>query len=262
MAGLAFQTTSLCGSAEYFDALSRLDGGSWGPVQLYVPNRSERSLYFKLFKGLASEQAAQFIDLSNPETSDFATIRHSLEACPDPDGLKYGLAGCKTEFFVGEAEIVAPGKIHCTATIKDTSKLRAPAREDRLVYTVEMTLVPQGNGSNEWKAISFKATLPAEVLPAPVSKIYNVGGDVVGPTLIHKVEPEHPSTVKVYGTVLLYVVVDSTGKTQQIRVRKSLEPSLDRNAVEAVKQWRFTPAKRNGEPVAIDAQIEVKYSHL
>ena len=41
-----------------------------------------------------------------------------------------------------------------------------------------------------------------------------------------------------------------------IRVVKSLERGLDAKAVEALKQWRFRPAERDGKPVSVSATIE------
>jgi TonB family protein len=40
---------------------------------------------------------------------------------------------------------------------------------------------------------------------------------------------------------------------------KSLEPGLDKRAVEAAQQWSFEPATRNGKPVRVEATVEVNF---
>ena len=82
------------------------------------------------------------------------------------------------------------------------------------------------------------------------------------PKVIYKVEPqytEEAKAAKVSGSVMLKVVVDERGNAQEIQVTKSLDQGLDQNAVEAVKQWRFSPATADGKPVTVAANIEVNF---
>jgi outer membrane biosynthesis protein TonB len=44
-----------------------------------------------------------------------------------------------------------------------------------------------------------------------------------------------------------------------VKVVKSLEPSLDANAIEAVKTWKFAPATKDGRPVAVAMRLEIDY---
>ena len=44
-----------------------------------------------------------------------------------------------------------------------------------------------------------------------------------------------------------------------IDVIKSLDRGLDQNTVEAVRQWRFKPAEKDGKPVRVAATIEVNF---
>jgi len=57
---------------------------------------------------------------------------------------------------------------------------------------------------------------------------------------------------------LLMLVVGKDGHTYDIHVRQSLGMGLDEQAIAAVKNWRFRPAKLNGQPV--DAQVAVEVS--
>lgn len=65
---------------------------------------------------------------------------------------------------------------------------------------------------------------------------------------------------KYQGTVVLAIVIDKAGKISRIRLDRPLGMGLDENAMEGVKQWRFSPARRNGEPVAVAMSIEVSFN--
>jgi hypothetical protein len=119
-------------------------------------NGYRKNLYVRLFKGLATDTASQYIDLSSLDTSDFSTLRGSLVKCPDPDGASYMMGGCKAEFVLVNNTVADNGRIKCTANLTDTSHDILHPRKDTVLYTVEMTLVPQGAPSNEWKVVAFK----------------------------------------------------------------------------------------------------------
>jgi TonB family protein len=54
-------------------------------------------------------------------------------------------------------------------------------------------------------------------------------------------------------------VIGTDGQVQHVKVVTSLEPTLDANAVEAVKKWKFAPAKKDGRPVAISMNLEIDF---
>jgi TonB family protein len=82
------------------------------------------------------------------------------------------------------------------------------------------------------------------------------------PKVVYKVEPkytEEAKSAKISGSVLLSLVVDQNGIAQDIQVARSLDEGLDQNAIEAVHQWRFSPATEDGKPVSFPAKIEVNF---
>jgi len=94
---------------------------------------------------------------------------------------------------------------------------------------------------------------------------YRIGGGVSPPSILFKVEPEYSEEArkaKFQGTVLLYVVVDEKGLPRDIKVLRPLGLGLDQKAVEAVEKWKFTPGKKDGKPVPVQAQIEVNFRLL
>jgi TonB family protein len=80
--------------------------------------------------------------------------------------------------------------------------------------------------------------------------------------LISKHEPKYsPEALKakLQGTIRLSLVVGMDGVPQDVKVLRGLGLGLDEKAVEAVQGWRFKPATRGGEPVAVTAQVEVNF---
>jgi protein TonB len=95
--------------------------------------------------------------------------------------------------------------------------------------------------------------------------VYKIGGGVSSPQLLFKVEPEYSEEArkaKFQGTVLLYVEVDEKGLPRNIRVIRPLGLGLDQKAIEAVEKWKFSPGKKDGKPVPVQAQIEVNFRLL
>ncbi len=95
-------------------------------------------------------------------------------------------------------------------------------------------------------------------------KVYEVGGDVKSPKLVHYVEPDFsPKSKEAYveGTVKISTVVTKAGETRDMRVTSGLNSEEDRTAVEALKQWKFEPGTRNGEAVNVRVTVEISF-HL
>jgi TonB family protein len=84
------------------------------------------------------------------------------------------------------------------------------------------------------------------------------------PRLIHNVNPEFSDEArrkKLEGVVTLSLVVDTEGQPTDVEVVAPLGHGLDEKAVEAVKQWRFQPAMRDGNPVSMKISVQVNF-HL
>lgn len=95
--------------------------------------------------------------------------------------------------------------------------------------------------------------------------VYLVGGDVTPPRVLHKTEPEYTDEARQYkisGSCLLRIVVMPDGRADDIEVVRSVYPGLDLKAMQAVSQWEFEPATKNGVPVAVYATVEVNFRLL
>ena len=94
--------------------------------------------------------------------------------------------------------------------------------------------------------------------------VYRVGGAVSAPEVISAHDPEYSEEAlksRREGTVVLWLIVDIDGTPHEIQVVKpsSLGSGLDAQAVNAVEQWRFDPAKKDGQPVAVQINVQVSF---
>jgi TonB family protein len=91
---------------------------------------------------------------------------------------------------------------------------------------------------------------------------YRVGGGVEAPRAVYTPDPEYSEEArkaKYQGVVVLWLVVGPDGRPRDMRVQRSLGMGLDQKAVEAVKQWKFEPATKDGKPVAVQINVEVNF---
>jgi TonB family protein len=83
------------------------------------------------------------------------------------------------------------------------------------------------------------------------------------PRLLSHSEPRYTDDARakgIEGRVLLGFTVDHDGIPQSIQVKRSLYPSLDQAAIEAVRSWRFEPALKNGQVVSMWVESEISFN--
>jgi protein TonB len=93
---------------------------------------------------------------------------------------------------------------------------------------------------------------PPPPAPAPPEKPtpVRVGGNIQAPALVRRVEPVYPlfaQVTHIEGMVILEAIVNESGSVETVRVLRSV-PALDQAAIDAVKQWQYSPLILNGRP--------------
>jgi periplasmic protein TonB len=73
------------------------------------------------------------------------------------------------------------------------------------------------------------------------------------------VYPEIAKTAHIQGTVVLHAIIAKDGSVEQVTFISG-PPLLMRNAMDAVRQWRYQPTLLNGEPVEVDTTISVVFT--
>jgi protein TonB len=79
---------------------------------------------------------------------------------------------------------------------------------------------------------------------------------------VQEVKPEYTDEARrrsLTGDVVLEIVVKSDGRVGAVRIVQGLGAGLDQRAVDAVRQWRFSPARRFGTPVDVLVEVAVEF---
>jgi protein TonB len=90
--------------------------------------------------------------------------------------------------------------------------------------------------------------LPAA--PPPPPKVVRIGGKVVAPKLVHRVEPKYPELAvqaRAQAIMILEAHVGTDGHVKDVTILRG-QPLFDEAALSAVKQWRYQPLLLNGVP--------------
>ena len=131
-------------------------------------------------------------------------------------------------------------------------------QSDRLPSTPPSSAEPAGKTHQEIETVLKKST----TLPNPIDLHY-VSRNVTRPTVLSRIEPvysEKGREAKLQGKVVLSAIVRKDGSLEVLKVVRGLGLGLDENAIEALKKWRFRPGMRDGKPVDVALNIEIKFS--
>ena len=92
---------------------------------------------------------------------------------------------------------------------------------------------------------------------------FRPGSGVEPPRLLREVKAQYSEDARtrgITGGVVLEIVIRSDGSVGDVKVLRGLGYGLDERAISAVRNWRFTPARRLGSPVDVIVEVEVEFS--
>ncbi len=126
--------------------------------------------------------------------------------------------------------------------------------ERTLLISVTPEIVPVANLRNRPGEISH----PVDEYGGPIQ--ITAADRFTPPVPLERVAPQFESGRSVRGAVLLGGVVTPEGKIVNIRVLRSLDPVIDERAVEALRQYKFSPALLNAKPVFATYREELTFA--
>jgi TonB family protein len=191
-----------------------------------------------------------------------------------PSGLYVGKTPAKTATVAGDPAKSTPAvnpnllasarppRVTSAPTMHadDSAKLSEAERAvfaGRKFYSLTLNMPNLNSGGGSWvirfAEINHEAGPRDPNAPAP---------DLSQPMATLKVDPAYPLQLmreNVHGTVILYGVIHADGSVGNIRVLRGVDDRLDRFASEAVAQWKFEPATKNGTPVDVEATFQIPF---
>ena len=75
--------------------------------------------------------------------------------------------------------------------------------------------------------------------------------------------PVYPDSLRregISGLVSISVSIDESGNVASTSVSKSSNPAFDQAALDAVAHWKFKPAKKSGQPVAVTVVLPIRFN--
>jgi len=118
-----------------------------------------------------------------------------------------------------------------------------------------------GGNTGDDGRVTGLAPPPPPPPPATPRDPVRVGGSVTAPAKVFDVPPAYPVIARsagIEGIVVLQATIGLDGRVDDVQVLRSIS-LLDEAAVTAVRQWRYTPTRLNGQPVAVVMTVTVSF---
>jgi len=113
------------------------------------------------------------------------------------------------------------------------------------------------------QGLSLLHAAPQAAQESEEERVYEMAPGIVAPKVVHQVMPEYSGQgFRLDGTVLLRIVIDSKGAVKKARVVRGIAHDVDECAIKAVREWRFQPAAKDGKPVAVSIDIEIRFNDM
>jgi len=123
------------------------------------------------------------------------------------------------------------------------------------IYKMLVNMPNLNSATGSW-ILNFSELRVNSEGPRPASS------DVSAPGPLRKVDPKYPPTLineRVEGEVVLYAVIRRDGSVDSIQLVRGIDEQLDANAMDALSQWKFRPATKQGTPVELEAIVHIPF---
>jgi TonB family protein len=123
------------------------------------------------------------------------------------------------------------------------------------IYKMLVNMPNLNSATGSW-ILNFSELRTGSEAPRPASS------EVSAPGPLRKIDPKYPPTLikdHVEGEVVLYAVIRSDGSVDSIQLVHGIDDQLDANAMQALSQWKFRPATKQGLPVELEAIVHIPF---
>jgi TonB family protein len=178
----------------------------------------------------------------------------------DRDGYAHALIDGLARGWTGRARM-APAWVnarHLRARVVSIARGGTMSRLRGVLSAVALTSVL---GMSAWWG-SQAFPLHAQAVEG---RVYSTSDGIVLPKLVSSVRPAYTDDAKkakIQGEVVLALVVKTDGSTADVAVVKSLDSTfgLDGQAIAAARQWRFEPGTKDGAPVNVRVEVQMRFT--
>jgi len=195
---------------------------------------------------------------------------------PLTSGLTLPRVPSRLPSYIAAVAIPAPPLVRRAPAVTSTDHAGedgAPTKAPEKIYpeapssTPSLPDVPIGDASSVGDLGGIVGTAAAFTPPPPppvpqrITAPVRISELVQQPRKIVDARPVYPDLARqarVEGTVILEAILDRNGRIDRVRVLRSV-PLLDASAMEAVRQWRYTPTVLNGQPVQVLMTITINF---
>ncbi len=121
---------------------------------------------------------------------------------------------------------------------------------------------PQAFFNSESQSAPCKPQAATAKNPFDTCKYPPYGPGMRPPKFVSAPSPSYPEAArkaKLNGTVVLALAIDDKGHVDDVKIVSSSNPLFEQNAIDTAKQWVFSPALKNGKPVAVQENVEMGF---
>jgi TonB family protein len=202
--------------------------------------------------------AVMTVGCGTPPTADIDAAKAAVAAAASSGAGQYAAESLKAA-EEAQAALDAELKAQEANWFKSYDKAKELALAAK--ETGEKAAAEAGAAKEKAAAAAAKEKADAEERAKAAAAAVRVGGKIKAPTKTKDVKPEYPAAAKaakVEGIVIIEATIGADGKVIDAAVLRSV-PMLDQAALDAVKQWEFSPTLLNGKPVPVKMTVTVNF---
>jgi len=123
------------------------------------------------------------------------------------------------------------------------------------IYKMLVNMPNLNSATGSW-ILNFSELRTGSEIPGSSSS------EVSAPGPLRKIDPKYPPTLineHVEGEVVLYAVIRRDGSVDSVQLVRGIDEQLDANAMNALSQWKFRPATKQGVPIELEAIVHIPF---